>query len=212
MIVDVFNLEKQKVGELELDDAVYAAAVKPHLMHEVVRSQLVSRRSGTACAKERNAVSGGGKKPYRQKGTGRARQGSRRAPNHVGGGKAFGPRPRSYAFRPTRKVRKGALRSALSLYAKEQRLLVLEAFELEAIGTGRLARILAGLDVDRALLVDGRENEKLRLSARNLRDHQFLPPEGVNVYDLLRHERLVMTKQAALRVQEALTRARGGRS
>ena len=211
MIVDVYNLEKKKVGELELSDEVFGAPVKKHLMHEVVRAQLVSRRSGSACSKERNAVSGGGRKPYKQKGTGRARQGSRRAPNHVGGGKAHGPRPRSYAFRPPRKVRKGALRSALSLYAKEARLLVLESFELEAVGTGRLAKILTGLALDRALLVDERSNDSLRLSARNLPDHSFLPPEGVNVYDVLRHGQLVMTKQAALQVQDALARPRGGR-
>lgn len=211
MIVDVYDLDKKKVGELELDDAVYAAPIKKHLHHEIVRSQLASRRSGTACSKERNAVSGGGKKPYRQKGTGRARQGSRRAPNFVGGGKAHGPRPRSYAFRPTRKARKGALRSVLSLFAKESRLLVLESFELEAIGTGKLARILTTLEVDHALLVDDRANDRLRLSARNLPRHQFLPPEGVNVYDVLRHGQLVMTKQAALAVQETLARGIGGR-
>ena len=211
MVVDVFNLKNEKVGEIELADSVFNATVKPHLMHEVVRAQRASKRSGTACAKERNAVTGGGRKPYRQKGTGRARQGSRRAPNHVGGGVVFGPRPRSYTFRPPRNVRRGALRSALSLRAQEQRLIVVEDFELEAIGTKRLAEILAGLEIDGGLLVDRRENEKLRLSARNLPAHSFLPPEGVNVYDVLRHEHLVMTKDAAISVGEALSRPRGGK-
>ncbi len=211
MVVDVYNLKREKVGELDLEDRVFNAPVKQHLLHEVVRAQRASRRSGSASAKERNAITGGGRKPYRQKGTGRARQGTRRAPNFVGGGVVYGPRPRSYAFRPPRNVRRGALCSALSLRAQEQRLMVLEDFELEAIGTKHLAEILDELKVGGGLIVDGRDNEKLRLSARNLSDHNFIPPEGVNVYDVLRHDQLVMTKSAALSVQEALGRPRGGR-
>jgi large subunit ribosomal protein L4 len=210
MVVDIYNLKREKVGELELADHVFNAEVKRHLMHEVVRAQRAARRSGTACVKERNAVSGGGKKPYRQKGTGRARQGSRRAPNHVGGGVVHGPRPRSYEFRPPRNVRLGALRSALSLRAQESRLLVVEDFELEKISTRVLERILGAFEVRSGLLIDGGENERLKLSARNLSAHDFLPPEGLNVLDVLRHDHVVLTKGAALRVQEALTRARGG--
>lgn len=212
MIVDIYNLEKEVVGQLELSEKVFGAPVRAHLMQEVVRSQLNGRRSGTAQAKERNAVRGGGKKPFRQKGTGRARQGTRSAPNWVGGGKAHGPRPRSYAFRPPRNVRLGALRSALSLRTKESSLLVLEDFELEQIGTKNLVRILDTLDLDKALLVDHRENDKLKLSVRNLPSFSFLPPEGVNVFDVLRHDTFVVTKRAALDIQEALLRPRGGRS
>ena len=211
MIVDIYNLEKEVVGQLELADDVFDTPVKEHLMHEVVRAQLAGRRSGTACSKERNAVSGGGKKPYRQKGTGRARQGSTRAPNHVGGGKAFGPRPRSYSYRPPRNVRLGALRSAISMRAKEDNFVVLDSFELEEIKTKEVARVLDGLELFGALVVDSKENEKLRLSVRNLADFSFLPPEGVNVFDVLRHEKLVLTKRAALDLQEALQRSRGGR-
>ncbi len=211
MIVDVYNLEKQVVGQLELSEDVFNVPVKPHLMHEVVRAQLAGRRVGSACAKERNAVSGGGRKPWRQKGTGRARQGSRRAPNWTGGGKAHGPRPRSYGFRPPRNVRRGALRSALSLRAQENSFIVVDDFELDKIGTKDLVGILDILELDRALLVDHKENENLRLSARNLPDFSFLPPEGVNVFDVLRHEQLVVTKRAALEMQEALQRPRGGR-
>jgi large subunit ribosomal protein L4 len=212
MVVDVYNLKKEKVGEVELAEGVFAAPVKQHLMHEVVRAQLASRRSGSACAKERNAVAGGGKKPYRQKGTGRARQGSRRAPNWVGGGKAHGPRPRSYAFRPPRRVRQGALTSALSLRVQQENLLVVEDFELEKIGTGQLKGILDQLEVANGLLVDGRNNENLRLSARNLKDHDFIPPEGVNVYDVLRHRSLVMTRNAALTLSAKLDGTQGGES
>lgn len=211
MVVDVYNLKREKVGEIELADAVFNAVVKQHLMHEVVRAQRAAKRSGTACVKERNAVSGGGRKPFRQKGTGRARQGSSRSPNHVGGGVIHGPRPRSYAFRPPRNVRRGALRSALSLRAKEEKILVLEDFELEEIGTKRLAEILSGLEIEGGLLVDRVGNEKLKLSARNLAHHSFLPPEGVNVYDVLRHDQIVMTRDAAMSLGEALSRPRGGK-
>lgn len=211
MVVDVYNLKREKVGEIELADAVFNADVKQHLMHEVVRSQRAAKRSGTACVKERNAVSGGGRKPYRQKGTGRARQGSSRSPNHVGGGVVHGPRPRSYAFRPPRNVRRGALRSALSLRVKEEKILVLEDFELEEIGTKRLAEILSGLEIEGGLLVDRVGNEKLKLSARNLAEYSYLPPEGVNVYDILRHNQLVMTRDAAMSLGEALSRPRGGK-
>lgn len=211
MIVDVYNLEREVVGQLELADDVFAAPVKPHLMHEVVRAQLAGRRAGSACTKERNAVTGGGRKPYRQKGTGRARQGSRRAVQWVGGGIAHGPRPRSYAFRPPRNVRRGALRAALSLRVREENLLVLDGFELDEPKTRDAVRILGTLDIGAALVVDRKENDKLRLSVRNLPAYAFLPPEGVNVFDVLRHEKLVVTKRAVLDLQEALQRSRGGR-
>lgn len=211
MVVDVYNLKKEKVGEVELADNVYNTEVKDHLLHEMVRSQRSSKRAGNACAKERNAVSGGGQKPYRQKGTGRARQGSIRAANHVGGGVTHGPRPRSYDFRPTRNSRLGALRSALSLRAQQQQLIVVEDFALDTIGTKNLSKILDVLEVAGGLIVDGKDNTTLRLSARNLADHDFLPPEGVNVYDVLKHEQLVLTKSAALSLAEALSRPRGGK-
>lgn len=211
MVVDIYNLKREKVGELELADNVYNAVVKPHLMHEVVRAQRAARRAGNACAKERNAVAGGGRKPYRQKGTGRARQGSRRSPNWAGGGVVFGPRPRSYAIRPPRKVRRGALRSALSLRVQEKRLIVVEDFELDAIKTGQLAQILDQLNVHSGLLIDDRGNEKLRLSARNLAAHDFIAPEGLNVYDVLQHEDLVITQSAAKKVEQALAGAEGGK-
>ncbi len=200
------NLKNEKVGDIELSDRVFGAEVKEHLLHEVVRMQQCRLRSGTACTKERNAVAGGGAKPYRQKGTGRARQGTRRAPNHVGGGTVFGPRPRSYDFSPPKKVRRGAMCSALSLFVKEDRLIVLDDFELPEVKTGGLVAVLEGLGVQHALIVDTSDNEKLELSARNLADHQFLPAEGLNVLDILKHDELVLTKKAALEVQERLER------
>ncbi|MCC7540988.1 MAG: 50S ribosomal protein L4 [Deltaproteobacteria bacterium] len=198
MKVDVYNLSKQKVGELELADDVWGAEVNEALFYDVVRSQLASRRAGTHRAKTRSAVSGSTKKLYKQKGTGRARHGSLRAPTYVGGGKAHGPVPRDYSYRPNRKMRIGALRSALSMMAKEGRLVIVDRFELGAVKTKGLVGVLKALSVDSgSVLVDGKGNDNLRLSARNLPDHLFLPPEGVNVYDLLRHPNLVLTTDAA---------------
>jgi large subunit ribosomal protein L4 len=196
--VDVFNLKREKVGEIDLSDDVFGAEVKEQLFYEVVKAQLASQRQGTASAKERSAVSGSTKKIYRQKGTGRARHGSIRAPIFAGGGQAHPPRPRDWSYRPPRQVRIGALKSALSLFVKQGRLIVLDSIELGEIKTKKLAGVLDALQVARkALVVDDKSNEKLKLSIRNLEDHLFLPPEGVNVYDLLRHDHLVVSKEAA---------------
>ena len=129
----VKNLENKEVGDIDLSDAIFGLEVKYHLLHEIVRMQRNRARAGSACTKERHAVSGGGRKPFRQKGTGRARQGSERAPNHVGGGRVFGPKPRSYDFSPPKMVRRGAMASALSLFVRENRLIVLDSMELAEI-------------------------------------------------------------------------------
>ena len=201
--VDVFNLKREKVGELDLSDAVFAAEVREHLFYEVVKAQLASARQGTAAAKNRSAVSGSTKKLYKQKGTGRARHGSIRAPIYVGGGQAPPPRPRDWSYRPPQKVRVGALTSALSKFHKEGRLLVVERFELPEIKTKGVVAALGTLKAQKkTLVVDSMDNENLRLSIRNCKDHQFLPPEGVNVYDLLRHDTLVLSKDAAKKLEE----------
>nr|PZN18673.1 MAG: 50S ribosomal protein L4 [Pseudomonadota bacterium] len=196
--VDVFNLKREKVGELELSDEVFAAEVREHLLHEVVTAQLASRRAGTHAGKERAAVSGSSKKIYKQKGTGRARHGSIRSPIFVGGGRAHPPKPQDFSYRPPRRVRIGALRSALSMILKEGRLTVVENIDLGEIKTKKLAGVLETLNSGKkTLVVDDRGNEQLRLSIRNMRDNLYLPPEGVNVYDLLRHDHLVLSKAAA---------------
>lgn len=196
--IDVFNMKREKVGELVLSDEVFATEVKEHLFYEVVKAQLASRRQGTAAAKNRSAVSGSTKKMYKQKGTGNARHGSKRAPVYVGGGRAHPPRPRDWSYRPPQKVRVGALRSALSKFHKEGRLVVVDAFELAEVKTKGLLAALATLQTaKKALVVDAATNDKLKLSIRNAADHSFLPPEGVNVYDLLRHDTLVLSKSAA---------------
>lgn len=201
--VDVFNMKREKVGQLELADEVFATEVKEQLFYEVVKAQLASARQGTASAKNRSAVAGSTKKIYKQKGTGRARHGSIRAPIFAGGGQAHPPRPRDWSYRPPRQVRIGALRSALSKFQKEGRLVVVDKFELAEVKTKGLLQALATLKtVKKALVVDSGENEKLRLSIRNSKDHQFLPPEGVNVYDLLRHDTLVLSKDAAKALEQ----------
>lgn len=197
MKLPVYNLKRESVGEIELDDAVFAAPVKDALLYEVVKAQLASRRSGTKATKERSAVAGSSKKLYRQKGTGRARQGSIRAPHHSGGGHAHALEPKDWSYRPPRKVRLGALRSALSLFARENRLIVVDAFDLAEIKTKGVITALSALKADKkALIVDAKGNEKLEKSVRNLDGHRYLPPEGVNVYDLLRHDHLVVSKDA----------------
>jgi large subunit ribosomal protein L4 len=196
--VDVFNLKRQKVGEVDLSDEVFGTEVKEQLLHEVVVAQLASRRAGTHAAKERSAVSGSSKKIFKQKGTGRARHGSIRAPIFVGGGRAHPPKPQDWSYRPPRRVRTSALRSALSLILKEGRLMVVENIDLGEVKTKKLAGVLETLKVERgALVVDDKSNENLRLSIRNMENSQFLPPEGVNVYDLLRYQHLVVSKTAA---------------
>src|SRR4051812_20741367 len=198
MKIDVFNLKREKTGSLELSDLVFGTEVKEQLFYEVVKAQLASRRAGTPSAKTRSEVSGSSKKVYKQKGTGRARHGSIRAPIYVGGGRAHPPRPRDWSYRPPRAVRAGALCSALSKFAKEGRLVIVERFELPEVKTKGLVAAMKALEAgQRALVVDTSTNENLRLSIRNCENYQFLPPEGVNVYDLLRHDTLVLSKDAA---------------
>jgi large subunit ribosomal protein L4 len=201
--LDVYNLKREKVGTVDLADEVFATEVKDHLFYEVVKAQLASKRQGTAAAKNRSAVSGSTKKLYKQKGTGRARHGSIRAPVFVGGGQAHPPRPRDWSYRPPQKVRSAALKSALSKFHKEGRLLVVDRFELSEIKTKSVLAALGALKTQKStLVVDSADNEKLRLSIRNCAEHQFLPPEGVNVYDLLRHDTLVLSTQAAKALEQ----------
>jgi large subunit ribosomal protein L4 len=208
---DVKNLEGQKIGEIELDDAVFGTEVKEHLLWEVVKYQQAKQRAGTHSTLRRREVRGGGKKPYRQKGTGNARQGSTRAPHFVGGGSVFGPKPRSYAYPVPKKVRRGALTSALSLRAKESKLIILDQFNLLISGeeekkrlTQQVSHALRKLGAPSALIVDTNDNNWLALGTRNLTSAQYLAPEGVNVYDVLKYDALILTRTTALALQERL--------
>jgi large subunit ribosomal protein L4 len=202
---DVYDLEKKKVSEIELADAVFAGEVNEHLFWEVVKAKLASDRSGTHAVKNRSLVSGGGKKPWRQKHTGRARQGSTRASHFVGGGKAMGPKPRDYAYDVPRKVRKAALRSALSLRGKEQKLLIISEWKPAAPKTGSAAKVLARLGVKKALVVDAGANLALARSIRNLAGADFLAAEGLHVYDIQAHDALVLTAESAKKLEASLS-------
>ncbi len=209
---DVFNMKREKVGSIDLADEVFGTEVREHLFYEVVKAQLASKRTGNQCAKNRSAVSGSTKKLYKQKGTGRARHGSIRAPVFVGGGQAHPPRPRDWSYEPPRRVRALALTSALSKFGKEGRLLVVDRIELEGIKTKKFVEALETLKAQKKALVVDVENEKLKLSIRNCKEHQFLPPEGVNVYDLLRHDTLILSQQAAKALEERCLKQSASRS
>jgi large subunit ribosomal protein L4 len=202
--LDVKNLSGKSVGSIELDDAVFGAEIHEHLLWEVVKWQLAKRRSGTASTKRIGEVRGSAKKVWKQKGTGQARQGSRQSPHFVGGGSVFGPKPRSYEYQMPRKAKKLALRSALSLRASEQKIIVVDAFDTDG-KTKSVAAALAALGTgNKALIVDAKNNANLVRGAKNLAASQWIAPEGVNVYDILRHETLVVTKAAVEQITTAL--------
>ncbi|TRO79173.1 50S ribosomal protein L4 [Trichloromonas acetexigens] len=202
--VVVYDINKNQVSQRELSDMVFNDVVRGYLIHDMVRFQLAARRQGTADTKTRSEVSGGGKKPYKQKGTGNARQGCIRAPHYVGGGAAFGPTPRDYTFKLNRKVKKAALRSALSARFQAEKLTVLNAIDLEKISTKGFTEILNRFDLDKVLVVISGANPNLELSARNLPNVKVLRAEGVNVYDVMKYPNLVVTEGAVSQLEGAL--------
>jgi len=204
--VDVINQKGEKVNSIELDDTVFNADIRDTLVQRVVVWQLAKRRSGTASTKTRGEISGGGKKPWRQKGTGRARAGTNRSPIWTGGGTIFGPKPRSYAFSLPKKMRKAALRSVLSAKLKDDQLTVIDKIELEAPKTKIFVDIMKtmGLEAKKILFVTAEKDETLLRSSRNLYQVLVLPIEGLNVYDLLRFDRLVVLEDAVPRIHERL--------
>ena len=203
-IVDVFNVAHEKVGSVELADSVFAAEVKEHLFHLVVRQQLANRRAGTHETKERAQVSGGGKKPWRQKGTGRARQGSTRAPHWRGGGVTFGPHNRFHGFDVPKKVRRAALKSALSRRCGESALVVVDALSFPEAKTRLFAGFMKRFGFESVLVVVPDRDEAADRVSRNIPGVTVLPVAGLNVYDVLRHKNLVLTSSAIARVVERL--------
>ncbi len=204
--LNVVTAENKKAGKLEVSLAVFEAVVKPHLLHAEVRRQLAARRRGTHSTKNRTAGSGGGAKPWRQKGTGRARQGTTRAPQWSGGGAAFGPVPRSHDIALPKKMRRAALRGALSLRVGEGAVTVVEALQLDGFKTRRVAEILKGLGVggEGVLIVIHEADPFMERSARNLRGVSVVRAAGLNVYDVLRHPKLVATKAAVAAIEQRL--------
>ncbi len=221
MKAQVFDLEHKAVGEIELADSVFGAEVREHLFWEVINWQRAKRRAGTHATKVRAEVSGGGKKPFKQKGTGRARQGSTRAPHWVGGAVVHGPQPRSYAYKMPKNKRRAALVSALSYKAKEGKLFVIDSFDFDAPKTKKAAAAMGSFDAPKALFVDvtkkaeldeatgkplskPEHNENLRLSVRNLARAKYLAVEGLNVEDVVGHDVLLISRQAVEQIQEVM--------
>ncbi len=202
-VVDVVDTSRNKVAQIDVSDTIFNAPVREHLFHDVVRMQLASRRSGTAATKTRSEVSGGGKKPWKQKGTGRARSGSSRSPLWRGGGTMFGPTPRSYEYAVPKKVRKLALCSALSMKRKENKMLIVDKLELQEIKTAAFVNLLRQLGFSNVLII-AQENSNLEKSARNVPHVKVLRPEGLNVYDVLRYEQLIITQPCVDKIQGRL--------
>jgi large subunit ribosomal protein L4 len=201
--VPVYNVSGEQVGEIELSEAIFGVTPNQHVMHEAVLMQLASERRGTHATKNRAAVRGGGRKPWRQKGTGRARQGSIRAPQWVGGGTVFGPQPRSYAYKLPKKVRRLALKSALSTKVNTNSIIVLDELKMDAPKTKDMVKILSNIKAANKALVVGLETQgNVALSSRNIPGVKYVSATGINVYDLLYHDSLVITKDAVAKVEE----------
>ena len=200
--VKVYNMSGVEVGTIELNDAVFGVEVNEHVMHLAVVQYLANRRQGTQSAKTRSEVSGGGRKPFRQKGTGRARQGSIRAPQWKGGGVVFAPKPRDYSFKLNKKVKRLALKSALSLKAGENKIVVLENLDMPEIKTKEMAKVLENIKAGKALIVMEGSNKNAILSARNIPEVKTASVNTINTYDVLKYNTLVVTKEAVAKIEE----------
>ena len=200
--VSVYNIEGKEVGSIELNDAVFGVEVNEHLVHMAVVNQLANNRQGTQSAKTRSEVSGGGRKPWRQKGTGHARQGSTRAPQWTGGGIVFAPKPRDYSFKMNKKEKRIALLSALSSKVAESKIVVLDEFKLEEIKTKKFVEVMNNLKVENALVVLEGENKNVVLSGRNIPSVKVTATNEINTYDVLKYTTLVVTKAAVEKLEE----------
>ena len=200
--VSVYNMEGKEVGTIELNDAVFGVKVNEHLVHMAVVQQLANKRQGTQKAKTRSEVSGGGRKPWRQKGTGHARQGSIRAPQWKGGGVVFAPVPRDYSFKLNKKEKRAALKSALTSRVQENKLIVVEELKFDEIKTKNFKAVMDNLKVNKALVVLGEKNDNTVLSARNIPTIQTTYADSINVYDVMKGGTLVLTKDAVTKIEE----------
>jgi len=203
-VIDVQNITGKQISQVELADDVFNVPVKSSVLHEVVTMQLANRRAGTAAVKHRSDVRGSGKKLFRQKGTGRARRGNIKSPLLRGGGVVFGPDQRDYSYKPPKKVRKLALKMALSSKLSENELVVLDQFELDEIKTKKFVDVLKVLKLESALIVTDKHNDHLELSSRNVPDVKVLRNEGLNVYDILKHRMLVLLEPAVKNIEGRL--------
>ena len=200
--VSVYNIEGKEVGKIDLSDAVFGVEVNEHLVHMAVVSQLANNRQGTQKAKTRSEVSGGGRKPWRQKGTGHARQGSTRAPQWTGGGVVFAPVPRDYSFKMNKSEKRAALKSALTSRVEENKFIVIDEINFEEAKTKNFANILKNLDVSKALVVLEDDNKNAELSARNIADVKTAKTNTINVYDILKYNTVITTKAVVAKIEE----------
>ncbi|PKM94966.1 MAG: 50S ribosomal protein L4 [Firmicutes bacterium HGW-Firmicutes-1] len=200
--VSVYNMEGQQVGELELNDEIFGVDVKNHLMHKSVVGQLANSRQGTQSAKTRAEVRGGGAKPWKQKGTGRARQGSIRSPQWKGGGVVFAPKPRDYSVKLNKKEKRAALKSALTAKVNDQKFIVLDQLVFDEIKTKSMIKVLENLKVSKALIVIADNDKNVVLSARNIADIKTAQTNTINVYDILKYDTFVVTKDAVATIEE----------
>ena len=200
--VSVYNIEGKEVGKIDLSDAVFGVEVNEHLVHMAVVSQLANNRQGTQKAKTRSEVSGGGRKPWRQKGTGHARQGSTRAPQWTGGGVVFAPVPRDYSFKMNKREKRAALKSALTSRVEENKFIVIDEINFEEAKTKNFANILKNLDVSKALVVLEDDNKSAELSARNIADVKTAKTNTINVYDILKYNTVITTKAVVAKIEE----------
>ncbi len=204
-MVDIYNIKREKVGELELKDEIFGVEIKTPVLHEVVTWQRAKRRAGTASTRTRGEVSGGGRKPWRQKGTGRARAGSIRSPLWRGGGIVFGPKPRSYDYPLPKKIRRLAMKMALSSKLQNGQLVVLDDYPQTTPKTKDFVAVLKNFDIGKALIVTSGAHQTLELSARNVPQVHVLPTAGLNVYDILRYEHLLLLAPAVPQIEARLT-------
>ena len=200
--VAVYNMEGKEVGKLDLNDAVFGVEVNEHLVHMAVLQQLANNRQGTQKAKTRSEVRGGGRKPWRQKGTGHARQGSTRAPQWTGGGVVFAPVPRDYAFKINKKEKKAALKSALTSRVQENKLIVVDELKLDEIKTKQFAQVMKNLNVDKALVVINDNDQNIVMSAKNIPTVKVAQTNTINVFDILKYSTVVVTKAAVATIEE----------
>ena len=200
--VTVYNMEGNEVGTMELNDAVFGVEVNEHLVHLAVVRQLANNRQGTQKAKTRSEVSGGGRKPWRQKGTGHARQGSIRAPQWTGGGVVFAPVPRDYEVKMNKKERRAALKSALTSKVQDNKLVVVDSLALAEAKTKEMQKVLTNLKADKALVITAADDQNVAISARNIADVQTATPSTINVYDVMNHNTVIVTKDAVASIEE----------
>jgi large subunit ribosomal protein L4 len=202
--IDLFDMKKNKIGVIDVNDSVFNAEIKEYLIHDAIRVQLTNRRAGTVSVKNRSEVAGSGKKPFKQKGTGQARQGCRRAPQYPGGGVAFGPQKKDYHLSMNKKAHRAAMKSCLSYLFKENKFTVLDSLTFDTISTKAFASFLSLFSLSKSLIVLDSMDTNVQLSSRNVMNVKLLQPEGLNIYDLMKYKNVIFTESAMRKVEGAL--------